>query len=156
MLLMGLWHGAAWTYILWGLYHGLMLVIWDILSGRRLFKRFGAAPVKTLRIVLYFQVTALSLLIFRSNSIHEVGTLLRTLIGGGSGAGHLNIGMLSLPTMLAIPLFLVFDFQAYWNSSDLFYRKWPDAARGGLVAAMLILLLMGWSNAPAEFIYFQF
>jgi hypothetical protein len=55
-----------------------------------------------------------------------------------------------------MPLFLVFDYLSYRHSSDLFYRKWPAAARGSLVAMLFILLLMGWSNAPAEFIYFQF
>jgi alginate O-acetyltransferase complex protein AlgI len=58
--------------------------------------------------------------------------------------------------LLGIPLFLLLDYCAFRGSSDLFYRRWPDAARGSLVAALFILLLMGWSNAPAEFIYFQF
>ena len=152
MVLMGLWHGAAWTYILWGVYHGAMLIAWDLLSlPRKLRKRIP----QFLRICFYFQITAISLLIFRANSLGEVGRFMRTLLLGGDTQG-VNVFVPPLATLFAIPLFLAFDFLAFRNSSDLFYRKWPAAARGSLIATMFILLLMGWSNAPAEFIYFQF
>jgi D-alanyl-lipoteichoic acid acyltransferase DltB (MBOAT superfamily) len=151
MLLMGLWHGAAWTYVLWGVYHGAMLVAWDVF---RVPRALGKKLLKPLRIALYFQITAVSLLIFRASSISQVGRLLRVLVAGG--AARVTVPPPPLATLCAIPLFLVFDFAAYRHSSDLFYRRWPDAARGALVAGLLILLVMGWSNAPAEFIYFQF
>jgi alginate O-acetyltransferase complex protein AlgI len=156
MVLMGLWHGAAWTYVLWGIYHGLMLVAWDALRWPRALKGYTKLLTKPVRIAFYFQITALSLLIFRANSVSQIGKLLQALGGGGISFARFSIPSPPLPTLLAIPLFLVFDFLAYRHSSDLFYRKWPDAARGALVAVLFILLLMGWSNAPAEFIYFQF
>jgi alginate O-acetyltransferase complex protein AlgI len=153
MLLMGLWHGAAWTFILWGLFHGTMLVAWDVV---RLPRTFGKALIKPVRIAFYFQITALSLLIFRANSVHQVGDFLHLLFWGGAGPQRLDIFTPPLSTLIGIPLFLVFDFLSYYHSSDVFYRKWPSAARGSLVAILFILVLMGWSNAPAEFIYFQF
>jgi D-alanyl-lipoteichoic acid acyltransferase DltB (MBOAT superfamily) len=155
MVLMGLWHGAAWTYILWGVYHGFMLVAWDAIKWPKATKKRRRSIPKPIRIAFYFHVTALSLLIFRANSVHQIGDLLWSLAGG------LSLKRLSIPppptaTLLGIPLFLVLDFLAFRHSSDLYYRKWPDAMRGALVAALFILVLMGWSNAPAEFIYFQF
>jgi alginate O-acetyltransferase complex protein AlgI len=156
MVLMGLWHGAAWTYVFWGIYHGLMLVAWDVFRWPRALKGYTRLLTKPVRIAFYFQVTALSLLIFRANSVSQIGKLLQALGGGGISFARFSIPSPPLPTLFAIPLFLVFDFLAYRHSSDLFYRKWPDAARGALVAVLFILLLMGWSNAPAEFIYFQF
>jgi alginate O-acetyltransferase complex protein AlgI len=156
MALMGLWHGAAWTYVLWGIYHGTMLVLWDICRPLRAFKRIGKVIIAPLKIAFYFQVTALSLLIFRAGSLRQVGHLLHVLFAGGSARTHLTMPVPPLATLLALPVFLVFDFMSWRNSSDLFYRRWPDAARAGLVTTLFILLLMGWSNAPAEFIYFQF
>jgi alginate O-acetyltransferase complex protein AlgI len=153
MVLMGLWHGAAWTFILWGLYHGTMLVAWDVFRLPRSFRKVFIRPV---RILFYFQITALSLLIFRANSVHQLGDFLHLLFWGGSEPDRLDIFKPPLSTLIGIPLFLVFDFLAFHHSSDLFYRKWPAAARGSLVAILFILVLMGWSNAPAEFIYFQF
>jgi D-alanyl-lipoteichoic acid acyltransferase DltB (MBOAT superfamily) len=154
MLLMGLWHGAAWTYLLWGLYHGAMLVAWDLCRFPRAVRKFLVQPV---RIAFYFQITAISLLIFRANSVHQVGEFLRVLVAGsGATPERLDMFKLTLPTLVGMPLFLVFDFLAFHHSSDVFYRKWPAPARGSLVALLFILVLMGWSNAPAEFIYFQF
>ena len=155
MVLMGLWHGAAWTYVLWGVYHGLMLVAWAVLKWPKSAKGRRRLIPKPIRIVFYFHVTVLSLLIFRANSVHQIGDFLRALASGLS-TKQVSIPLPSTATLLGIPLFLVLDFLAYHHSSDLYYRKWPDAMRGALVAALFILVLMGWSNAPAEFIYFQF
>lgn len=156
MALMGLWHGAAWTYVLWGLYHGTMLVLWDICRRLRAFKRIGKLMVTPLQILFYFQVTAVSLLIFRAGSLHQVGTLLHALLAGDGPRTDISIPQPPLPTLLGLPLFVLFDLMAWRHSSDLFYRQWPDSVRAGLFATLFILLLMGWSNAPAEFIYFQF
>jgi alginate O-acetyltransferase complex protein AlgI len=152
MTLMGLWHGAAWTYIVWGVYHGVMLVAWDIV---RLPRKASVWVTKPLRIAFYFQITALSALIFRASSLHQIRDFMHVLIWGGTSQ-KLNIFPLPLASGIGIPLFLLLDFLAFRNSSDVYYRKWPAATRGSLVAILFILLLMGWSNAPAEFIYFQF
>ena len=156
MALMGLWHGAAWTYVLWGLYHGTMLVLWDICRKLRAFKFIGRFLASPLQIAFYFQITALSLLIFRAGSLHQLGQLLHVLFAGDGTRTAITMPAPPLATLLALPVFLVFDFLAWRNASDLFYRSWPDPTRAGLAAALFLLLLMGWSNAPAEFIYFQF
>ena len=155
MFLMGLWHGAAWTYVLWGVYHALMLILWDAIKWPRRLRKIRKRIPRVLRIAFYFQVTAFSLLIFRANSLHQVAELVGAL-GHGLSLHHLLIAPPPTAALLGIPLLLLLDFLAFRNASDLFYRRWPDAARGGLVAALFILVLMGWSNAPAEFIYFQF
>jgi len=155
MVLMGLWHGAAWTYVLWGVYHGLMLVLWDAVKWPKAVKRYRRKIPKLLWIALYFQVTALSLLIFRANSVHQIGDLMRAL-GSGLSLRRLSLPPLPTATLLGVPMLLVLDFLAFRHASDLFYRKWSNPARGALVASLLVLVLIGWSNAPAEFIYFQF
>lgn len=154
MVLMGLWHGAAWTYVLWGVYHGFMLVLWDAVKWPRALKRQHKRVPKAFKIAFYFQITAFSLLIFRANSVHQIRDLARSLLHGLSL--KTTVPAPPLATLLGIPILLALDFLAYRHSSDLFYRKWPDAARGTLVAGLFVLVLMGWSNAPAEFIYFQF
>lgn len=156
MALMGLWHGAAWNFVLWGLYHGTMLVLWDVGKHLRALKLIGRVVIPPLRIAFYFQVVALSLLIFRAGSLYQVGRLLHVLFVGDGARTHISMPKPPLATLLALPVFLLFDFMAWRHASDLFYRRWPDAARAGLIATLFVLLLMGWSNAPAEFIYFQF
>ncbi len=155
MVLMGLWHGAAWTYVLWGVFHATMLILWDAVRWPRALKKVRKQIPRALHIAFYFQITALSLLIFRANSLHQIGELVRAL-GHGLSLKLFNVPSPPTATLLGIPLLLVLDYLAFRGASDLFYRRWPDAAKGGLVAALFVLVLMGWSNAPAEFIYFQF
>jgi D-alanyl-lipoteichoic acid acyltransferase DltB (MBOAT superfamily) len=155
MVLMGLWHGAAWTYVLWGIYHGVMLILWDAIKWPKALKRYRKLIPRPFWIFLYFHITAVSLLIFRAGSVGQIRELARAITKGVS-LQQLNPRWPSTATLLGIPVLLVLDFLAFRNASDLYYRKWPDAARGALVAVLFVLVLMGWSNAPAEFIYFQF
>ena len=83
MMLGGLWHGAAWTYLLWGAWHGLLLVV-----ERRLGRDnpYGFLPYAG-QVFLTFVLWTLSLVIFRSQTIAELGEMLRGLLGlGGLGS----------------------------------------------------------------------
>jgi hypothetical protein len=149
---MGLWHGAAWTYILWGLYHGVMLVLWGVVKWPKRLRRMKIPRLAWM--VVYFHVTLGSLLIFRATSVEQIGALLGRIAAGGALALHLERPPLA--TAVAAPLFLCLDFLAYRHRSERFYRSWSPMTRGFLYAALLVLLLMGFSNASTEFIYFQF
>jgi hypothetical protein len=61
-----------------------------------------------------------------------------------------------LPALLGIPLLIGYEFFEYQANSSDFYRRFPTPARAALYAALIIILLMGESNAPAQFIYSQF
>ena len=71
MVLGGLWHGASWNFVLWGVFHGLLLVIFRLLSLDRVFNRLP----RLIAIVVFFQITCLGWLLFRVNDIHELCSL---------------------------------------------------------------------------------
>jgi hypothetical protein len=155
MVLMGLWHGAAWTYVLWGLYHGIMLVVWDVLKWPKRFKGLRKRVPAAFWIVVYFHVTLGSLFIFRAKSVGQVGDYIATIFARFGGL-ELHLARPPLPTLVGIPIFLVLDYLAYRADTERFFERWWPAARGGLYAMLVVLLIMGWSNAAAEFIYLQF
>ena len=154
MLLMGLWHGAGWTYILWGLYHGIMLVLWSVLKWPKALQPLRVRIPGLFWIVLYFHVTLVSLLIFRASSVKHLGDFVAMILS--PGVIELHLARPTLATLVAIPLFLVLDVLAFRHESERFYRGWAPAGRGALYATLLVLLLMGLANASAQFIYFQF
>ena len=84
MLLGGLWHGASWTYMLWGGWHGVFLVL-----ERRFGKvsPYGRLPM-LLQIAITFLIWTLGLVIFRSRTVAELGEMARGLLGG-NGVGSL-------------------------------------------------------------------
>jgi len=72
--LSGLWHGAAWTFILWGLYHGTMLIV-----DRVFLKQWQTHLPKVLNVAITFFLVMISWVIFRAQSLGQVGTYLRAM-----------------------------------------------------------------------------
>ena len=72
MLLAGLWHGASWTFVLWGLYQAILLIIhrvWMPSSNQSQ----NQNPVKQLiTVILFFHLTVLGWLFFRAQSIDQI------------------------------------------------------------------------------------
>ncbi len=79
MLLGGLWHGAAWTFVLWGFYHGLLLTLYRMAS------RHNAPPKETglnvwLQRAGFFVLTCGGWLLFRADSLSQVIAFLKAIV----------------------------------------------------------------------------
>ena len=159
MLLGGLWHGAGWSYILWGAIHGLGQSLERPFNKKR---PAGAPPppraVTFLRGLLTFHVVAFAWIFFRAGAADAEGL---TTVGNLLAAfGRWNLPATLLSPTALILLALGFALQALdgetprrlWNA---FGRLHPLAQ--GLVAALLLTLVLGLGPAGvAPFIYFQF
>ena len=158
MLLGGLWHGANWTFIAWGGFHGAALCAYRLIGERRLDTSPKAPrwPIwKTvLAVLVMFHIVCVGLLIFRSESMAQAWQL----AGRVFGAFHVtDYGL------YAIGMFLFYvgpiTLYEYWlhRTDDLLrLTKVHWAIRG---AWYCYLVLMMWFFIPLEqhaFIYFQF
>jgi D-alanyl-lipoteichoic acid acyltransferase DltB (MBOAT superfamily) len=87
MLLGGLWHGAAWTFVLWGALHGLMLALnhaWHFLRRRvRLPPGNDPAVVRMAAWAITFIAVTSAWVLFRASSLASAGTILSTMYGMG-------------------------------------------------------------------------
>ena len=81
-LLCGLWHGASWTFVLWGLYHGSFLVLERGFRGRNIRVWSPLAHAATLLVVLVGWV------IFRAETLPQAGAFLAAMAGHSSGDGR--------------------------------------------------------------------
>lgn len=77
MMLGGLWHGAAWTYLLWGAWHGLILI-----AERRIARTnpYAFLPIAG-QVFLTFMLWTLSLVIFKCESVGELGEMINGMLG---------------------------------------------------------------------------
>jgi alginate O-acetyltransferase complex protein AlgI len=155
MVLGGLWHGAAWNYVLWGFYHGTLLS-----AHRLLVSKFGPANDGRLLAVLkmagFGVLTLYGWLLFRARSLEQVGVYTQTLFTGQGGLA-IEAARPALSAVLGVALLIVWEVVQYRRNGDArFYRALPVPVTGLALAAMLFLILMGTSNEPAQFIYFQF
>jgi len=159
MVLGGLWHGAAWNFVLWGFYQGALL------CGYRLFtpKAKKQQPSKTALSLLgglgttlfFFVLTCYGWLLFRATSLAQIITFTKILF---LDFGNLTLSLPKppLPALLGIPLLIGYEVVEYLAENSQLKRRFPTPARAALYAALIIIVLMGQSNAPAQFIYSQF
>ncbi len=150
MLLGGLWHGAAWTFVIWGGLHGL----WLALERSR---GFGAQYVEKLtgsdwwRVALTFHGVALLWIVFRAESLAKASEVLSQL------ASFENLGRLDLGGIAVVALMMFFVVRMDRIERQANAKVPPSVVSQGLVLGGLvvgIVIFAGVVGSP--FIYFQF
>ncbi|HLY74827.1 MAG TPA: MBOAT family O-acyltransferase [Planctomycetota bacterium] len=146
-LLSGLWHGAAWTFVAWGAYHGLLVLLTraaGMLTPRR--------PPRWLAASLTFLLILLSWILFRAKSAGDAAYIL-TRIPGGPGSWNCLLDR-QLDWFLAglgIVAVLIADLRG-----PIWEQRWPLPLRWAGYVAGVLLVLNGLGTADTPFIYFQF
>jgi len=156
MALGGLWHGAAWNFVLWGIYHGLLLCLYraagavkEAVETRK--SLFADVP----KILFFFVLICYGWLIFRAPSLTKIASLSSTLI---ADFGNMTLSALRPRAAAAfgLPIFLCIEFVEYAARGRSFYKSMPVPAWTALYAAMIFCLIIGMSTESAKFIYFNF
>jgi alginate O-acetyltransferase complex protein AlgI len=148
MLFGGLWHGADWTFVVWGAYHGLLLAAERIVDRGRAVTGLARGP----RTVLTFLAVMVGWVFFRSRGIHDVSVVLRQMVSPFSGASMLGPAQWGLAGVALAAAIL-----------EEYAGALGQISRGPLWArtAFCVTLLLGMEffSAAEEampFVYFQF
>jgi D-alanyl-lipoteichoic acid acyltransferase DltB (MBOAT superfamily) len=148
MLLGGLWHGANWTFVAWGGYHGVLLAIE---RARGVAREPAVRPRGLARIgatALTFVLVVVGWVLFRAQSFPDAFGVLRAMFAGGSGAALLT------PALLGLAL-AAFAIEIAWERG--LPERAPPALRGAAYVALLLALeLASDPGPPAQFVYFKF
>lgn len=158
MLLGGLWHGAAWTFVLWGFYQGLILILHRFYS--KIVPRFQqtklVANIWTLiKIFIMFQFTCLGWLIFRAQSIDQILELLHSILTDLTTWTPVSSYYLKSLLLYGLPVIIISYIQM--KKQDLMALvKLPYVLKVLALTAMLICILSLGEFNTQEFIYFQF
>jgi D-alanyl-lipoteichoic acid acyltransferase DltB (MBOAT superfamily) len=151
MVLGGLWHGAAWTFVVWGAIHGAGLILERILTGREEPSSAGRAVI--LRWFITFHVVCLAWVFFRAESVDIALDMLgRIFTAWGSAPLVTPLVVLTIAAMIA----------AQFIPDDAFDRIVvrishfnPLAQAVGFAGGLVLIDALGPSGV-APFIYFQF
>jgi D-alanyl-lipoteichoic acid acyltransferase DltB (MBOAT superfamily) len=158
MVLGGLWHGAAWTFVFWGVYQGVLLVGYRAADRIVAFHNWTAGPRVLARVTSWFvmfHVTCYGWLIFRARSAGQVGDLTARLFGSFDPAA-VDAQRLLVPLVLYVtPLLLVHALEAQYDDL-LVVPKLPPLVRYSIYAATFYLTMLFGNFGGSEFIYFQF
>jgi alginate O-acetyltransferase complex protein AlgI len=158
MVLGGLWHGAAWTFVFWGIYHGLLLIGYRAAERWQAFHALVAGPHVVARLVSWavmFHLTCYGWLIFRARSAGQIRDLTVNLFANFAPT-TMNVHGSLVPLLLyTTPLFAVHACEA-WFDDGLVVPRLPVGVRYSIYAAVGYLTLLFGNFGGAEFIYFQF
>ena len=151
MLLGGLWHGAAWSFVFWGFYHGSLLAAHRFFSSR---SRSGEGPFKPIRIAFTFLCVCIGWVLFRAQSMTDAWLILHRMFTPADGqmfaSAEITIAMAAWSAVLLGHL-----VSSYLDMhSALRWLPAPVMATGMAVVFLFVQVLMPHSGGA--FIYFQF
>jgi len=150
MFLVGLWHGASWNFVIWGIYFGICMVINSIFSKKVKFHSNLLNP-------LYWTITMIFILfgwlLFRSNSNEMLIISIKSLNNLEILNFHLNYFKQFL--YLSAPVVFI-DFYLFFKKDHLAIVKLKNHIFSLICGVLIFVSFVCVENASNDFIYFQF
>ena len=158
MVFGGLWHGAAWTFVLWGVYHGLLLCAHRAMAGLIPETPFGVSRAgqllwRWLRIGFMFGLTLYGWLIFRCHSAGQLWVMTRAVFSFSIGAGTIAT---TIKILCYCSLLLMVQLYQFRKNNLNALRESPTLIQTGFDLACFYLILIIGAFDAQSFIYFQF
>lgn len=157
MLLGGLWHGASWSFVVWGGLHGAYLV-----GERTCVKYLGDysvwnRPVGRLFLAgLTFVLVCIAWVFFRASEFHTAFSIMRSMFGVGEREGVVTLHTTWILTSVAVMgSLLVYQWKMRQSSLEELMSRIPFWGKSVLLAGIIILIATV-SGEDRAFIYFQF
>lgn len=151
MLLGGLWHGANWTFVAWGGYHGVLLSAERLSNYRNIADRLRSRMWSRITVTTAtFVLVLFGWVLFRAQTFPDAFWVLREMFAGGAGTS-----MIELPAALLVVAMLFLEIRSEVHGSLM--TGMPVLAKTAVAAAALFALeLASYPGASAQFVYFKF
>ena len=160
MLLGGLWHGAAWTFVVWGAIHGGFLSIEHFRRSRREARGLADPPDTFLRRVgarlVTFHIVCLAWVFFRAESFTNAGEVLGRLVDPSHWLDHAPLVKLGVLLAIAVGIGEQYIPRALLGRGIAAFSRMTPIAQGAALAVVLLLVDSLGPQGFAPFIYFQF
>ena len=153
MALGGLWHGAAWSYMVWGIAHGIFLALERFFNDyfwigikQKYFLRF----YKNLKILMVFITVSFAWLLFKLTEFSHVIAYFKSIVNNVSNfTDYLNVYVIII---YSLPVVIYHFLYLYPIKQTIFSQKFVKPFAFGILLMLIILN----SGSPQGFIYFQF
>jgi D-alanyl-lipoteichoic acid acyltransferase DltB (MBOAT superfamily) len=172
MILCGLWHGAAWTFVLWGALHGLYLALSFLTKKTRrlIAKKLGfkknSFVRRTFQVTVTFGIVTLAWIFFRANSPADAGYMVAHLFTGWSkvlnvpgflSAFHFGLLKKELAVaVISIGFMLLIDLLRKEQTFGQFLAKQRPVVRWTFYIILLVWIATFSFGGAGNFIYFRF
>jgi alginate O-acetyltransferase complex protein AlgI len=154
MLLGGFWHGASWTFVIWGAYHGALLVVHRLLRGGEPTGCHRWAYIAyPLKVVGTFVLVCVGWVFFRATTLEAALTILHGMFWPAAGTllAGATVGIFAAGVTAA-----VLGHAAGSLDVERWQRRWPAPVVGSLTGLFVVVTLLLVPENGRNFIYFQF
>ncbi len=155
MLIGGLWHGANWTFVIWGAIHGGVLAIERFFIGRG--ERPGQSPAgglaRTFRRVSIFHLVCFAWIFFRAQSFTAA---LSMLAGAATWSWRPEFTTATILVAAFASLLFLLDHLLEARNEEYLFEKQSEWTRVAAAVGVCVILLLFTANQVNAFIYFQF
>jgi len=164
-LVSGLWHGASWNYLLWGAYHGGLLVVSRLATAVWSPSPATRRWLRPLQVMGMFALTCVGWLIFRETELSQLVRDVQVSPGASTPLGaSAGVYLFLLAGLYSVPLWIQDlwvelggpDLAAAIDEPDAPTSKGRVIAQAGLCGAMMTAILTLRSQTALDFIYFAF
>ncbi len=161
MFLGGLWHGASWTFVIWGIYHGALLVVYRMIEifTQDLPKITNVLAIRSfnfLKGVLFFHLVCVGWIFFRAKTLTQALEMLKSVIFNFHVPPVIDFRQIRNSLIGFLALLLLIQIYEY-SKKDLFavFRLKPAIQISLYLALFYSILILGVTTGE-KFIYFQF
>jgi len=169
----GLWHGAAWTFVIWGFLHGLYMAVAVLYKPlqKKLYKKLklnGTKILKLWKIFMTFNLVSFAWIFFRAESLRDASRVITNLFTGlGTQLGSLSVLKQSLSLGLgkfdlavaafSLAFMIVLEFTNRENNEHLLrLQKKPIYIRWVVYYFLVMWIALFSATGSQEFVYFRF
>lgn len=163
-LLTGLWHGAGYTFLIWGMLQCLMLVFyrWQTKPAKKLYRKLGISQKNIFILLagtmLTFVAVMISWVFFRAENVGEAGYILAHMFTGWSKMPYLGPSAFETVLGLALIILLIIIKVLQYRGVVSIYMSSSSAPRSlrWVGYALLLVMIAMFGITSDQFIYFQF
>ncbi len=162
MSISGLWHGAAWTFVIWGMYHGLLIIIHNLylkIKTRLGIKRFFESKVyKAGAVFVFFHLVCIGWVFFRAAGIQQATQMVSKMLS----FGQIDLTIYTGKYLFLIVILFALHILENWLRShamilgETWHRIFPAPVRALVYTAFILLLILLTQGQSNDFIYFKF
>lgn len=152
----GLWHGAAYTFVIWGAMHGACMVIERLVYGDKIKTITNKLSVaNALRWMVTFAIVNFAWIFFRVNNLSDVMTIFQKIFTN-TGRIFIDADTMLCAFMFAILVFVVDFVDEYYSGKVRLLNSRYTIVRWATYIALVVMVLLFGVLDGGSFIYFQF
>ncbi|MBP1996992.1 MBOAT family O-acyltransferase [Paenibacillus eucommiae] len=162
MTLSGIWHGALWTFAIWGMFHGALLILHNLYMSMKqklkltwLDKSF---IYRVIAVIVFFHLTCIGWVFFRIHDLQGSLELLRRMLSPDALAMPVGMKIYAI-AVLGLFVFHILEHYLLTHSvkiSAFWHKYFPSPVRAVAYAVLIVLVLLFMKEEETGFIYFQF